>query len=184
MYRHSGHHPVFWRPATHKQYNNYICQWTDFCSKRNQSAFHAPLATSLDFLTEKFKEGCGYSSVNNARYATATVYDNAKDNPMISWFMKGVFNLRQSLPQYTCTWDITDVLNHLKTLPLQTINLKTLSKKIALLLLLFSGQRLQKLYTLKVSNIQYLLVVAPYTWIVFSKPQDHTVIRVISNLLL
>ena len=91
--------------------------------------------------------------VNNARYATATVYDNVKDNPMIAWFMKGVFNLRQSLPQYTCTWDVTDVLNHLKTLPLQTINLKTLSKNIALLLLLFSGQRLQKLYTLKVSNI-------------------------------
>ena len=68
-------------------------------------------------------------------------------------FMKGVFNLRPSLPRYTCTWDVTDVLNHLKNLALSTIDLKTLSKKLALLLLLLSGQRLQTIYTLKVSNI-------------------------------
>ena len=54
---------------------------------------------------------------------------------------------------HTCTWDVTDVLNHLKTLSLPTTDLKTLSKKIVLLLLLFSGQRLQKFNTLEVSNI-------------------------------
>ena len=105
------------------------------------------------FPHSKIKEGCGYSWANTARSAIATFYDNVKDNPMKAWFMKGVLNLWPSLPWYTCTWDVTDVLNHLKTLLLPTIDLKTLSKKIALLLLLFSGERLQKLYTLKVSNI-------------------------------
>ena len=83
--------------------------------------FAPPLATCLDFVTAKFKEGCGYSSVNTARTAITTFYDNVKYNPMIVRFMKGVFNLRPSLSQYTCTWDVTDVLNNLKTLPLPNL---------------------------------------------------------------
>ena len=85
---------------------------------------------------------------------------------MIVWLMMG--------------WDVTDVLNHLKTLPFPTIDLKTLSKKLGLLVTLLRTEITLTLY-IKSSNIH---VSTCGCSIFFSKPQDHTVIKVISNLII
>lgn len=63
--------------------------------------------------------------------------------------------MRPSLPRYTCTWDIQIVLDHFKTLDLPTLSLKMLSKKLVLLLLLLTGQRLQTLQVIKRSNVHF-----------------------------
>ena len=49
-------------------------------------------------------------------------------------FLKGVFELKPSLPRYTTIWDVGTVLQYLKTLhPIPEVNLKTLTKKLTML---------------------------------------------------
>jgi hypothetical protein len=142
-----------WRPSTQKQYTGPINKWTQYCCERSSNPFSAPAELCIEFLTDKFTKGSGYSSINTARSAIATINSNIKDNELINKFMKGVFNLRPSLPRYTCMWDLKDVLIYIEKIELQNINLKNLSKKLVLLLLLLSGQRVQTIQVLKLRNV-------------------------------
>lgn len=110
----------------------------------------------LDFLSERFEEGLGYSSINTARSAMVAVHHTLHGTPLLARFMKGIFNLRPALPRYNCTWDVATVLKYLQTLKLSCCDLKTLSQKLVMLLLLLSGQRVQTLQVLKLSNIKFL----------------------------
>ena len=69
--------------------------------------------------------------------------------------MKGIFEKRPSLPRYTSTWDIDILLNHVKDLNLSEMTLKQLTIKLATLLAIYTGQRLQTLQSLTVSNIHF-----------------------------
>jgi integrase len=60
--------------------------------------------------------------------------------------MKGVYRLRPPLPKYNATWDVGIVLRHLNSL--SDSNLKELSGKCAMLLVLTSGQRVQTINSL------------------------------------
>jgi integrase len=65
--------------------------------------------------------------------------------------MKGIYNKRPSLPRYSMTWDVNEVLKHLETLHLDDINLKDLSMKCVTLLALLSGQRIQTIQGLNIN---------------------------------
>ena len=56
--------------------------------------------------------------------------------------MRGVFLSRSTLPRYHFTWDVNKVLAYLRSLsPVEDLSLLQLSKKLAMLLALLSGQR-------------------------------------------
>lgn len=64
------------------------------------------------------------------------------------------FLSRPTLPKYQFTWDVNKVLGFLKTLsPVQDLSLLDLSKKLAMLFALLSGQRKQSLHLLDVRNV-------------------------------
>lgn len=65
--------------------------------------------------------------------------------------MRGIFRLRPPKPRYDVTWDPRWVLDYLQNLP--DVNLKTISKKLITLLALATGQRIQTLSLIKLSNI-------------------------------
>ena len=99
----------------------------------------------ITFLTTLVKEGLSYSSINTARSAVSSFSLHRKipvgSHPIISRFMKGVFNKRPALPK-TVTWDTAKVLQFLKTWhPAKTLSLLQLSIKVVLLCLLVTGQR-------------------------------------------
>nr|CAH7725161.1 unnamed protein product [Callosobruchus chinensis] len=75
-------------------------------------------------------------------------------DPPVCRFLKGVSKLRPAQPKYTFTWDPHQVLTYLESLD-ETIesSLKTLSYKLVTLIALVTGQRLQTLYSIKVSDI-------------------------------
>ncbi len=53
------------------------------------------------------------------------------------------FNYRKPTPRYQETWDVTPVLTYIATLyPLQSLSLKHLTLKLAILLALMSGAKL------------------------------------------
>ena len=69
--------------------------------------------------------------------------------------MKGIFQLKPSLPKYTTIWDVGQLLGYLESLPLSAeLSLKDLSLKTATLLSILTGQRCQTLHKIDINFIQ------------------------------
>ena len=114
----------------------------------------------LKFLTELFEAGCGYSSINSARSAVSAISIDAAETlgqcPLISKFMRGVFNSRPQLPRYSMTWDVNIVLTFLKNwAPAESLSLKQLSLKTTLLLLILSSQRGQTVLNFQIDTMKW-----------------------------
>lgn len=70
--------------------------------------------------------------------------------------MKGVFNTRPPTPRYVDTWDPELVLDLLRGWsPASTIDFRTLTFKVVVLILLVSGQRIQ---TLSLLDVRHMLL--------------------------
>ena len=71
-------------------------------------------------------------------------------HPIISRFMKGIFQLRMPTPKYLVTWDVSVVLGYLlKTLsPRNSLSLKQSTLKLAMLMALISFNRCDSLHKL------------------------------------
>ena len=115
----------------------------------------------LDFLAELFESGLQYSAVNTARSALSTflTVDNVPIgcHPLLKRFMKGVYEERPTLPRYGRTWDVSVVLELLKSWsPLDILSLKRLTLKLAMLLALTTAQRCQTLSVLCIRDILFL----------------------------
>ncbi|OXU27171.1 hypothetical protein TSAR_005436 [Trichomalopsis sarcophagae] len=142
-------------PSTIKQYEGAIKKWELFSSK-NQIDFFAPDGSSLiSFLTESYREGASYGTLNTYRAAVSLIsHSKVGEDPMVSRFFKGVFRLWPSKPKYSHTWDVAIVLDFLRTLfPLEELSLQDLSYKALMLIALSTAQRAQTLANIKISNI-------------------------------
>lgn len=142
-----------------KQYRTYIEKCVSFCYKRKIYIFEANVDSVLTYLTELYNAGLGYSCINTARSALSSFLQlencvSVGSHPLVRRFMKGVFNLRLSLPRYNVTWDVNIVLQFLKNLtPISSLSLLKLSQKLLMLLALLSGQRSQTLHLIDIRNI-------------------------------
>ena len=81
--------------------------------------FSPPVEEVLQFLTELFEANCGYSALNTARSALSTFIVlpgniSVGNHPLVTRFMKGVFQSKLTLPKYTEIWDVNAVLSYLK----------------------------------------------------------------------
>ena len=115
----------------------------------------------LKFLTHLFcVEKLAFNSINVARSAISSVlFDDHKlsDNPLISRFIRGVYNKRPFIPKNTVMWDTSVVLNFLeKWHPAKNLSLRQLSIKTVLLCLLVSGQRGQTIWSMCIENMKFL----------------------------
>ena len=151
-----------WRSGTAKQYRTYLSRWESYCDERNIDKLQPGIENALDFLTDLFHSVIGYSTINTARSALSTVIvmpNGSKfgEHPVVCRFLKGVFELRPSLPKYTEIWDVAKVLEYLKTLsPAKELSLKMLTKKVTMLLCLLTGQRCQTVHSFDIRYIQQL----------------------------
>lgn len=69
--------------------------------------------------------------------------------------MKGIYDLRPSLPRYTAMWDLNIVLNYFrKGESVSELSLKELTLKLTFLLTLLSGQRCQTVKFFSVKNME------------------------------
>uniref|UniRef100_A0A8W8MU17 Tyr recombinase domain-containing protein n=1 Tax=Magallana gigas TaxID=29159 RepID=A0A8W8MU17_MAGGI len=173
-----------WRESTKRQYRGYQQKWLQFCCEKQSDPFNADINLVLDFLTELYKKNLGYSALNTARsslssFLSLSGQSNTKlgDHFLVKRFMKGVFLSRPTLPKYQFTWDVNKVLGFLKTLsPVQDLSLLDLSKKLAMLFALLSGQRKQSLHLLDVRNVSVrddMLIIRYGDLLKQSKPGHH-----------
>ena len=136
---------------------------SEFCNRTKVDKFQPSITDLLKFLTELHDSGLGYSALNTARSAVSSFLSMANPTSahlgphvLIKRFMKGVFEIRPSLPRYNCTWNTDFVLKYLKSLsPLENLSLihVQLSKKLVTLFALTTGQRAQTLHVFDTRNI-------------------------------
>ena len=75
-------------------------------------------------------------------------------NPIVTRFMKGVFETQLPTPKYSSIWDVSTILKHLtKSYPNVKLPLKDLTYKVIMLLLLVSGQRGQSIHLLDLKHM-------------------------------
>lgn len=114
----------------------------------------------LEFLSVLFDRGLSYSALNLARSALSSFVSltdslSVGAHPLVSRFMRGVFNLRPPVPRYTQVWDARVVLNYLRKLsPMKFLSLKMLTFKLCMLLALLTAERCQTLHKLRLDKMQ------------------------------
>ena len=149
-----------WRASTRLQYGPHIKNWLSFCMCREANPFQPSVTLLLDYLFSEFQKETGrtYSSMNTIRSAISAVADingqPAGQHPLVVRFMKAVFQERPSFPRSHTTWDPHLVLDYIIALgPDEDLTLIQLSRKLAILMLLLSGQRGQTLHFLDIRNM-------------------------------
>ena len=149
-----------WRTGTQKQYQTYHQRWQEFCRSRGINPISASIEDGLEFLYQQYENGLSYSGINTARSALSTViflpdFGSFGNHPLVSRFLTDVFESRPSLPRYKDIWDVSVVLDYLKTLPpLEELNLKDITHKTVVLVALLSGQRCQTIHAITVSGMR------------------------------
>lgn len=114
----------------------------------------------LDFLTQQYDRGCGYSALNTARSALSAIGIvvegfTAGAHPLVVRYMKGVFNLKPTQPRYTQTWDVAPVLTYLRQLsPVGKLSLQLLTHKLVMLIAITCASRAQSLHLLDIGNMK------------------------------
>ena len=111
-----------WRPSTESSYSSAWRQWDSWCSTRGIDPLSAPLSSILEFLLEQFNMGKQYRTINSLRSAISMTHSEVDgsrvgQHPLVSRFLKGVFNSRPPAPKYSSTWDVDIVLDYIRGLP-------------------------------------------------------------------
>lgn len=151
-------------PGTVALYNSKWKVYVEWCVARGVSPYCASVAQIANFLDHKRSAGSlaydtikGYLAAISAfvpRVDNSTVYSH----PRLVSFLKGVKNLRGVRNERSASWDLPLVLNALCSHPfepLETVDLKWLSAKIALLLALVSLGRVSELCALSTEGIHF-----------------------------
>jgi len=130
-----------WRPGTGKQYHSYLERWEKFCAQKAILTEDAGVENGIEFLASLYGDGLGYSAINTARSALSSVLTlpgnvTFGNHPLVTRFLKGVFELKPSLPRYNRIWDVSVVLGHVKTLePVYALDLRALTLKLTIICL-------------------------------------------------
>lgn len=136
-----------WRDSTESSYSSAWRQWDSWCAERCTDPISAPLAEVLEFLLLQFEEGKQYRTINTIRSAISMTHEEVDgtrigQHPLVSRFLKGVFNSRPPAPKYSSTWDVDVVLTYLGSLPEnKELSFQLLSHKVAMLFALASADR-------------------------------------------
>lgn len=112
----------------------------------------------IKFLTERFKSGASYGTLNATHSAIALISSySIHEDGLISRFLKGTFKKRPTKSKYATTWDTALVVTFLENLhPPNKLKLKEALEKISTLLALATAHRLQPLALISIENISVL----------------------------
>ena len=150
-----------WRENTSTRYGGVLKKWKLHCSQRHADPYHTDVKNVLEFLHGMYLNGCRYSGICAARSALASAvtipgYEKLSSHPLISRYIKGIFNKHPPLPKYVKIWDINCLLTYYEKLgDNKELSFKELCKKVATLFMILGARRKQALMTIDVSNIVF-----------------------------
>jgi len=115
----------------------------------------------LEFLCEHVDAGKKYRTINTLRSAISMTHDDVDgvrvgQHPLVSRFLKGVYNSRPPAPRYSTTWDVDVVLAYLSSLPdNENLSFQMLTHKVAMLMALSNADRCSDLAALDLNFRSY-----------------------------
>ena len=148
------------RGSTYKQYATYLSAWFSHCNIRNIDPVRPTVPQAVNFMDLiRSSRQLGYSACNTMRSALSSIIVCPNNIPLgqhpeVKLFMKGCYQQQPPTPRYIDTWDPNKVLDLLRRwTPPTDITFKKLTLKVVMLLLLVSGQRVQTLKLLDITNM-------------------------------
>lgn len=141
-----------WKNWTESSYSNAWRLLDHWCLRRDTDPLSAPVSNIPEFQFEARKQ---YRTLNSIRLAIAMTHSEVDgkhvgEHPLVSRFLKGVFNCCPSKPKYTTTWNMDVVLTYLKTLPEnEDVSFQLFSHKVALLMALANADKCSDLAALE-----------------------------------
>lgn len=133
----------------------------DYCRDHNHNPYVTSVNAILKFLHTVYTKGLSYSTLNGVRSALSAFVsiENSScsigNHPLISRYLKGVFNIKPPLPRYRQIWDSRVVLNRLRSWgPVLNLTLKQLTLKLCMMLALLGAARTQLLQAFRTDKIE------------------------------
>lgn len=147
------------RASTQTAYQSAWVSWCDWCSGHNIDPMSGALNTILKFLTDMFRSGKAYGTLNIFRSMLSSTLPPVDSfpvgqHPMVIRLLKGIYNSKPPTPRYSVTWDVDQVLRYFDTLePNPDLPLKVISKKLALLLAITLMLRVSEIATISKQSV-------------------------------
>ena len=110
-----------WRFSTEKHYQSAWKSFDSWCFEKSEDPASCPVNIALEFFNDLSDKGLQYQTINTYHSAVSMTHlpvDGSLigSHPLVSRFMKGVFQSRPTCPRYLATWDVSVVLSYLRTL--------------------------------------------------------------------
>lgn len=149
-----------WAENTRKQYTQVLKRWAAHCEGAGINAKRPTLHEGIEYLEKLFTEGAAKTTINTVRsLLSAFVTIGGKpfgEHPLVSRMLKGIGNLKPSIPKYESMWDPRQLLSYLQEWgPTESLDVEKLNKRTTCLFLLATGQRLQALGQMKRGDITW-----------------------------
>ena len=151
-----------WRKGTEKSYSSAWSRWDSWCSSKQVNPILPSIENVLDFLTDHYRRGLQYSTLNSYRSSLSSTIppidgSPVGQHPLVTRLMQGIFNSRPPEPRYSHIWEVSKVLNYIQEQlgDSQSLSLKDLSKKTVMLLALAMAARSSDLHLL---DIRYMTI--------------------------
>ena len=138
-----------WRPTTSLKYESVLRRWHSFAISRNENPCSPDVTAVLAFLHGMYHNGCLYSGLCAARSALSSLittkgYLKLSDHPLISRYLKGIYNRHPPLPKYVDIWDLTLFLKYYEQKENNDcLEFKELVKKTVMLFIILGAYRKQ-----------------------------------------
>ena len=145
---------------TYVQYSAHIERWITYAQSHNIHPLEPLPFQVTNFLEHyRLKSDMSFSAVNTARSALSSIitYDKLPvgQHPDVTIYMQALEKLKPKTPRYQNIWDPGTVLRYLtRWSPARLLDMKLLSHKLLMLLLLATGQRIQTISKLNINNLQ------------------------------
>ena len=132
------------RKSTKKVYDARFAIFQQYCVNVGCDPFTCDTSHILNFLATKYEEGGSYQTINGFRsaiskYHVGTNAIQVGNLPLVKRLVKGVFQEKPPMPRYAKFWDVSQLLEFLKTLhPPSSLSVQCLGQKTLALLSLCS----------------------------------------------
>ena len=143
-----------WSQGTNATYESAWKRWLCWCSSRQVDPLSCGIHPFLDFIGSLFTEGLQFRSINAIRSAVSMTHNTIEgtpigQHPLVRRLLKGVYHSRPPQPRYAGTWEVDKVVDFLANMgENKDLSLKSLSRKLCLLMALVAASRTSELHAL------------------------------------
>ena len=138
------------RVGTKRKYNSIVGKWTRYCQRFGYDLM-ASTNNFANFIAAEFTDRqLRYSYLRSYQSALKPYMGKVNMNT-VRQLLKGIYNARPPVARHCATWDVNIVLNFLSAMRTDTLML--LSQKVTTLLMLLSGNRVNMLTHMKITQL-------------------------------